>query len=154
MEKLPADRFPTAAEFGAALPESGFAHRTAAATAASGTVSARPRWLQAVHAAVTVVLVLALVWALGRSSDVPAPMVMRTVLADSLPPLNGLAISPDGSHIAVAIGFQQLYLRRADELEFRPIPGTEGGSLPNFHFSPDGQWLAFVLLGQDRKSVV
>ncbi|MEE8360534.1 MAG: protein kinase [Gemmatimonadales bacterium] len=148
LEKLPADRFPTAAEFGAALTESGFAHRTGAATATSGTVSARPRWLQSVHAAVTVVLVLALAWALGRSSDVPAPMVMRTVLADSLPPLNGLAISPDGSHIAVAIGFQQLYLRRADELEFRPIPGTEGGSLPNFHFSPDGQWLAFVLLGQ------
>jgi len=134
LEKLPADRFPTAAEFGAALTESGFAHRTGGATATSGTVSARPRWLQSVHAAVTVVLVLALVWALGRSSDVPAPMVMRTVLADSLPPLNGLAISPDGSHIAVAIGFQQLYLRRADERNFVRYPGPRAVASLTFTF--------------------
>ena len=145
LEKLPADRFTSAAEFGAALTESGFVHRTAISTVTAGTAATRPRWLQPVHAATTVVLALALIWAFTRSSRAPAPVVMRTMLADSLPAIYGLAVSPDGSLIAMsmgAVGGRQLYMRRMDELELRPIPGTEGGQQP--HFSPDGQYLAFT----------
>ncbi len=65
-----------------------------------------------------------------------------------------LAISPNGKEL-VYVGhsgsFQiQLYLRRTDEFEARPIPGTEDGTDP--FFSPDGQWIGF-LAGDDLKKV-
>jgi serine/threonine-protein kinase len=58
---------------------------------------------------------------------------------------NPLAVmSPDGTRIVFAYrrgSDQQLFTRRFDENEARPIPGTEGGSRP--FFSPDGRWIAF-----------
>jgi WD40 repeat protein len=56
-----------------------------------------------------------------------------------------VAISPDGrqlAYVAARAGRRQIYLRAADRLEARPIPGTEGGHMP--FFSPDGLWLGFV----------
>ena len=58
-----------------------------------------------------------------------------------------LSISPDGTQVAYiartgsGADSLQLYVRRLNELESRPIPGTAGA----FHaaFSPDGKWLAF-----------
>jgi serine/threonine-protein kinase len=145
LEKLPADRFASAAEFGAALTESGFAHRTATTAATAGTDSSRPRWLRPLHAAVTVVLLVALLWALSDTTDEATPLVMRTVLADSLSPITSLAVSPDGSRIVLSMttgdGWQ-LFMRRVNELELRPISGTEGALFPQF--SPDGQWVAFI----------
>jgi eukaryotic-like serine/threonine-protein kinase len=35
-----------------------------------------------------------------------------------------------------------LYLRRIDEFDGTPVPGTEDASMP--FFSPDGQWVGFV----------
>jgi len=67
------------------------------------------------------------------------------MLADSLAAITGLAVSPDGSLIAVSMAFgtgRQLYMRRVDELELHLIPGTEEGRHP--HFSPDGQYLTFI----------
>ena len=145
LEKLPADRFASAAEFGAALTESGFAHRTAATATTAGTDSFRPRWLRPLHAAVTVVLLVALLWALSDTTDEAAPLVMRTMLADSLSTITSLTVSADGSRIVLSMTNGedwQLFMRRADELELRPIPGTEMGTFPQF--SPDGQWLAFI----------
>ncbi|MEE8350438.1 MAG: hypothetical protein V3R94_12760, partial [Acidobacteriota bacterium] len=55
-----------------------------------------------------------------------------------------VALSPDGTHLAYAAtlgGATQLYLRTMDQLEAKPIPGTESASSP--FFSPDGQWLGF-----------
>ena len=43
----------------------------------------------------------------------------------------------------------QLYLRRLDELESEPIPGTEGARFP--FFSPDGQWVGFGARGSGRE---
>ena len=56
-----------------------------------------------------------------------------------------LGISPDGTQIAynarTGSSRQQLYVRRLNELESKPISGTAGA----YHgsFSPDGKWLAF-----------
>ena len=55
-----------------------------------------------------------------------------------------LSISPDGTQVAYIArtgDILQLYVRRLNERESRPIPGTAGA----FHgaFSPDGKWLAF-----------
>jgi serine/threonine-protein kinase len=56
----------------------------------------------------------------------------------------GIAISPDGTHIAYPAaenGKRLLYLRNVDQLEGRPIPGTDNAANP--FFSYDGQWIAF-----------
>src|SRR2546427_1865908 len=62
------------------------------------------------------------------------------------------ALSPDGTHLAYVArqgGTQQLYLRAMDNVESKPIPGTEGGVSP--FFSPDGQWLGFFASGKMKK---
>src|SRR5438105_5268800 len=54
------------------------------------------------------------------------------------------AISPDGTRIvysASSAGTRMLFQRMADQLEPKPIPGTEEAVQP--FFSPDGKWLAF-----------
>jgi serine/threonine-protein kinase len=55
-----------------------------------------------------------------------------------------VAISQDGARIAYVARSgtrQMIYLRRINQLEAKPIPGTENSGLP--FFSPDGQWLGF-----------
>ncbi len=56
-----------------------------------------------------------------------------------------LALSPDGTRLAY-VGQPGagtlLYLRAMDSLEVKPVPGTEGATLP--FFSPDGRWLGFL----------
>jgi len=54
------------------------------------------------------------------------------------------AISPDGTRIVYSAsngGARMLFQRMADQLEPKPIPGTEEAAQP--FFSPDGKWLAF-----------
>ena len=55
------------------------------------------------------------------------------------------SVSPDGSRIVFAYArgsVEQLYMRRLDEDEAKPIAGTEHGSSPFFSF--DGRWIGFV----------
>ena len=64
----------------------------------------------------------------------------------------GIAFSPDGSQLAYLAnrsGMEQIYLRKMDSLEGKPIPGTDRGSGP--FFSPDGQWLGFFADGKLKK---
>ncbi len=76
----------------------------------------------------------------------------------SLPePLNrtvdyqNFAFSLDGMHLAYVGGYPNtlIYHRRLDELEFKPIAGTEGGYDP--FFSPDGKWIGFFADGRLKK---
>jgi serine/threonine-protein kinase len=56
-----------------------------------------------------------------------------------------VAISPDGSRIVYSLnraGKPELFMRRLDELEAKPIAGSEGGVAP--FFSPDGQQVGFA----------
>jgi eukaryotic-like serine/threonine-protein kinase len=60
-----------------------------------------------------------------------------------------IALSPDGrllAYVAMSNGRPQLFLRRFDQFEGTPVPGTEGAD--NLAFSPDGNWIAFAA---DRK---
>jgi hypothetical protein len=62
-----------------------------------------------------------------------------------------MALSPDGStlvHTVRSRGFQ-LYARRIDQLESRPLPGTAPAAGP--FFSPDGQWIGFFQNGGLKK---
>ncbi|MBI4471972.1 MAG: PD40 domain-containing protein, partial [Acidobacteria bacterium] len=65
----------------------------------------------------------------------------------SFAPVNDppVVISPDGSKIVYAATTKgkpdSLMLRRFDQLDATPIPGTERGHSP--FFSPDGEWMGF-----------
>ena len=87
----------------------------------------------------------------------PKP-VTRTVInlppGDQLAALDypAIAISPDGTqlaYVAIHAGTRQIYLRALDNLEARPLAGTEGANTP--FFSPDGRWLGFVAGGFLKK---
>ena len=52
-----------------------------------------------------------------------------------------VAVSPDGRKV-VYVANTQLYLRNLDELEARPIQGTDENPANPF-FSPDGEWVGY-----------
>ena len=60
--------------------------------------------------------------------------------------------TPDGQALVFVGrrgGVQQLYVRRLDAVEARPLPNTENAQLPAV--SPDGQWVAFWAGGAIKK---
>jgi len=151
LAKLPADRFATAAEFAAALADRGFASKTTTARLAPPTPGRRLAWLTLTGWSLAAVAIAFALWAWRRPAPVhPArPMVRFGV---SLPrdvqavgaTGSTIAFAPDGSlivYVGKAPSGQRLYVRRMDQPDPVPIPGSEGASLP--FFSPDGQWLGF-----------
>ena len=63
-----------------------------------------------------------------------------------------LALSPDGTQLvysAVQNDTRRLYRRATDQLEAKPIPGTDGGWDP--FFSPDGKSVGFFTDPRDAK---
>jgi serine/threonine-protein kinase len=74
---------------------------------------------------------------LPPNEQLPAESVGQAVPA--------IALSRDGTRLVYAgvrDGAIRLYLRRLDQVEAVPIPGTEGAEGP--FFSPDGEWVAFL----------
>ncbi|MDA2937576.1 protein kinase, partial [Acidobacteria bacterium AH-259-A15] len=103
---------------------------------------------------VGVIITLIAVW---NPSSPPTPgHVSRFAMV--LPPTEQLtnsgrhlvAFSPDDKHLIYSAN-QQLYLRVLDQLEARPIHGTEDGGGRSPFFSPDGQWVGFYAGGQLKK---
>jgi serine/threonine-protein kinase len=87
-------------------------------------------------------------------SRVVARMTLR--LPDSAPlantPRSSITLAPDGSSVAYVTGRApdaSLALRRMEETDARPIPGTQGAEQP--FYSPDSQKLAFFLGGRLRR---
>jgi serine/threonine-protein kinase len=82
-------------------------------------------------------------WAWLRTPK-PAPRpVFHLVAPAQLARFPFLAISRDGSKLAFSSGqLNQFSVRSSDQMEARPIPGTEESA--SAAFSPDGQWLAFA----------
>ena len=157
LEKLPADRFPSAAHFSAALGNTGFATSggTVATPSYRGGRDGTAWWqrrgvLVGLAAAAFGLAGLLLGSRLGRS-EAPAQLDMRFTLSlpdsahfvESFGP--SVAISPDGTMLVYTGGtttLRQLYVRRFDDVRPTPIAGTDGAYLP--FFSPDGQWLGYV----------
>jgi len=146
LEKLPADRFASAAEFAAALADRGFTVATAAVAAAKG-----PRQRLGLLAPWLVAGLALGVAAWGWFRPAPPLPVTRYSMAFQpgqemrlgLPGIN-LAISPDGRWLVYTgpgTTTSQLYLRSRDRLDATPIPGTDGATNP--YFSPDGTKIAF-----------
>jgi eukaryotic-like serine/threonine-protein kinase len=156
LEKLPADRFATAAEFAEALGDSG---RTLARTRVSAAFApAAGPWRRYFWAAAGAALVFLAVGAWGwaraaAGSRQPAAWQYVTlgdsaVLVTSSP---GMALSPDGASLVFKDDRQngRLWIKRRGVLDPTPIAGTERALNPAF--SPDGQWIAFVADGHLKK---
>jgi serine/threonine-protein kinase len=162
LEKLPADRFASAAEFVAALrglAEPGGTRVTASGARRTNTSARRERVL----AAALVLVTIAAAFGWSRGTDAPAPSRQQVVLwknpfPDALTPGATLlatqaAIAPDGSVTVYVDSTPQGYVLmrkpRASSLA-EPMAGTEGGVTP--FFSPDGQWVGFLTVdGKLRK---
>ncbi len=159
LEKTPADRFSTGAQFAAALADAGYA-----APAREHMVR---RW---VPAALLLALSLGTGFGLGaaivRRSGTPATMTRRwdLVLPETAPvalsgpgPLglwqSALTLSPDGALLAYASpqeGTTRLAVRRLSSDTVAVLPGTDGAYYP--FFSPDGQSIGFFS-GSELRSV-
>ena len=75
----------------------------------------------------------------------PVPLAPRYETAN-------VALSRDGgtlAYVGIKNGTSSLYVRRMDEVEVRPLAGTEGAAGPVF--SPDGAWIAFIADGKLKK---
>jgi serine/threonine-protein kinase len=161
LEKLPADRFTTAKEFGDALEGRattfpGYSVPTAATTDEPAPrrdwrrIVNSPFWILACAASTCVA-----VWAVAsRPIRTPGVVSRFSVLLPDNQGLVGdapggrIAISPNGRMLAYvgpanSAGQSRLWLRSLRDLSARPIEGTDGviGALS---FSPDGERIAFV----------
>ena len=161
LEKLPADRFNTAAEFVAALDHGVSSARRPAKATSGGANRSR---LLAVSGTVLVALAIAGGWLLGRrGSTAGAGVAWSTsvVLPDSLPlaPLFSvsegmptLAIAPDGSQLVFVArrgAHTQLFVRRLSDFSVRALEGTDDAFAP--FFSPQGDAVGFFVEGEVRR---
>ncbi len=147
LEKLPADRFESAAEFARALNDRSFesAHAPAAQTSPAASSTRTIPWRPVALAASALALVLAIVAIAGWSRrPAEAPVSRFNVLLEQ----SGIevgndapAISPDGSRFVFGDQDGNLVLRTRDEMRSKPIPGGENGWGP--FFSADGSRIGF-----------
>jgi serine/threonine-protein kinase len=112
-----------------------------------------PLWKRAIPwtiAAVSVVVAGFALWSLtGPTPELIGPESVKKfeIAAPAVTPLGSsggrdLAVSPNGKHLVYKSTGRQLYLRSIDQLEVKPVSGTEGAG-SNFFFSPEGDWLVF-----------
>ncbi|MBK8005726.1 MAG: serine/threonine-protein kinase [Gemmatimonadetes bacterium] len=159
LEKLPADRFPSAAAFAAALV-GGATSRTPTrrGPAARRATGAPPVWALALGALAIAAVTFGLTrwFSPGGTATGTRPLHVSVAMPDGHEMgsayLRPLAISPDGTRLAYVIqqyGKTRLYLRALDQPEGRVLEGTEGGAGP--FFSPDGEWVGFFSAGKLRK---
>ena len=155
LEKLPADRFATAAEFASALTgQTG--GRTVSGRRSAVSLSRRsaipPSRGAGILAGAAVLLFaggVLLGRAMGRNAGDASPMIRATLeLGDSttIPPVGNirLAVSPDGRRV-VFVGRQgsdaSLWVRELDQPDARRLADTRGAFAP--FFSPDGEFIGF-----------
>ena len=163
LEKLPADRFATAAEFAAAL---GGGATSRAATRASPRPAVDPGPWRRVSMALGVLLLGALaiaMWALDRRPAASGPDVFDAALPEDAAiafgattastsfgtPLRNLSVSSDGNFAVYAArqgDATMLWRRSLRDASARAISGTRGGIAPRL--SPDGSRVAFLVGGR------
>jgi serine/threonine-protein kinase len=154
LEKLPADRFHSAAEFSTALASHGFESRAVADQKESVASTSRARftlkdwvpWIIAGLASLAALGIAIKDWRSHESAE-PVHLAIDLPAGYELPPGDAeiLGITDDGMTVAFAALINdrsQVVLRRLDEDSFQPVPGSlnPNGSAS---FSSDGKWLAF-----------
>ena len=158
LEKLPADRFTSAAEFAVALSDPSFTYEARArtsvaastpepvATQAPATMPGPWNRLTIMGWSAAAVLALAFAWSLLRPEP-PSPVSRQVLGTEGWAGLGAqfgryAAIAPDGSSMILPVG-NQLALKMRGSTEITPIPGTEQGR--DVVYSPDGQWIAYAV---------
>lgn len=149
LAKTPADRFSSAAAFGAALSTPGF---TSATVLVSTAAKVRPGTLIQLFFALAgagMALMGVGLWLWLRPAPRPDVDRQRILLghSGSIKPITPAwsALSPDGKTIVFSDttgATTRLWVKERDKLDAVPLAGTNGGEGP--FFSPDGQWIAFV----------
>jgi serine/threonine-protein kinase len=156
LEKLPADRFASAARFSDALADSSPALATVPLPATSE--ARRNRFMLPLGAWAVLATVIAL-WTVLR--PMPAVDVIRYALtlppSQAPDPTRDAIPFPDGSGIIYSGlsdggAVNQLWIKDRDRHTATPIAGTVG--VVYHALSPDGQWIAFIGGGDIRKSPV
>ena len=149
LERVPADRFGSAASLSAALKDKSFCYGT---VPEGGWAPTSKRWKNLAFAvgAVALVSFVTNIREWSRIPESPPAQVLRYPLAfpegEGLWPSGSgrLALSPDGSrlvYVGSGEGSQRLWVRLRDKLNGMPLTGTEGASSP--FFSPDGEQVGF-----------
>jgi serine/threonine-protein kinase len=159
LEKIPADRFSTAGGFAAALRDPNFRHGETDSATRTTTPRAAAQTVLLMGLGILLGAVASAAWLSALTPPDPAevmrfalPMPANSAL-DTRTIGQDLAISPDGKLIAyvgrTANGADvQIHLRPIGELSGVPLRGGEGGMNP--FFSPDGQSIGFVDVGNPR----
>ena len=156
LEKLPADRFATAADFAAALTNPGFTTVTAGAGPAALFSRARRTPLELAAAGGLVVAAVAAGFILGgaRRGRDPGSVAATQVVRAALPLGDSVVVRTISStRLAIAASGRQiafvgpdgtgnaLWVRELDQPEGRKLPDTKGAFAP--FFSPDGESIGF-----------
>jgi len=156
LQKLPADRFASAADFAAALgnPAFGTAAAPGARSPASRLAVGRSRAAIVLPWALVALLAVTSLWLARRggadgATDGPARFAADLDQAQSLAGTMPVLLTPDGrTLVATAVSGRRnvLLARRLDTLGTRVIPGSEGATRP--FLSADGRWVGFSVNGR------
>jgi serine/threonine-protein kinase len=149
LERLPADRFESGGQFTAALQDKGFRH--GAGVGAAATVGP---W-KAVAVALAGLAILSTAFALKLAltpEPSPSAFFQQEIHLPEYVSRGStwgwkFALAPDGSSYVYAdtVGLEsgwRLWLKERDEIEGRPLLGTEGAT--DVVYSPGGEWIAFT----------
>ena len=162
LEKMPADRFQSAADLAWALEQSVVAH-TAPSRLVGSDSSERwtltSRRMLFVAVVVLSAIVFAMWRAMGPSAVNPKPGAVTRftwTLPEGTTLYSAPAVSPDGRRISWAgrnpSGTPQVFVRAMSSLDATAVPGTEGGRHP--FWSPDGQAIGFFAKGKLQRVAV
>jgi eukaryotic-like serine/threonine-protein kinase len=156
LEKLPADRFRSAAEFADALGDATRPRTRTVAGEAAGAAGGSARSALLPWALVAVLAVLATGLAFRPRAPAPAPTAtVRAALElapDQVIEQLAIAISDDGTRIALVgrdRGIVRLLTRELSEVSFTSLANTEDAELP--FLSPDGSQVVFRAAGALRQ---
>ena len=164
LEKLPADRFASAAEFAAALVGDGTTAGRQDGRRITGRTAQPPNRLTALLTGIAVLATAVALWGWLRPTAEPETSrqqvtLWRHSLGSLLSPgvsriATQAAIAPDGSSIVFADPANDsspLRRKLRGEADSRPLAGTDGGTSP--FFSPDGRWVGFMAPGGRLRKV-
>jgi tRNA A-37 threonylcarbamoyl transferase component Bud32 len=153
LEKLPADRFASAKEFGDALANPSFTevHRGAVPGA-----YARARRINRVLAVLVAALLVGLGWQASRPVTHDGPRAYDVALPDTAPvnprSNSNFSVAPNGDFVIYVGGeHRELWYRSLLDATVRRIDATGEADRPTI--SPDGKQVAFVRNGSDENTI-